>query len=392
MWLAFLLISACFAWLFQKWIFSRFWSKGLQVSVTFSTPGIFEGESSTLRETITNRKRLPIVALSVRLAFSRNLEFLRAARENAGVSDQTYKRDIFSLLPMQEITRKLPFVAKKRGYYVIHDADISGYDYFFHKGYYTSFAQDAALYVYPRPVDTRRIRLISRAISGMMLSQNKLFPDPFEFSGIREYHREDPMNRINWKASARAGSLMVNQYDATTEYHVTILLDLDDPYIVKHDALLEESIRIAAGLAAQLVRAKMPVRVLSNCAGNAAPMQSPPNTGADTAAVCCMPLHMEISASSGNLMPLLQSLARLDTEQICISMDKLIASEISEGHSSEIYVVISKNNTQELGASLELLQKTGCLPLIVCPVMNNDTDIPQMVNKIPVLRWELEGR
>jgi hypothetical protein len=214
----------------------------------------------------------------------------------------------------------------------------------------------------------------------MIVSQNRLFPDPFAFSGIREYRRDDPMNRINWKASARTGELMVNQFDATTEYHVTILLDLDDPYILKHEALLEESIRITAGLAAQLIQAKMPVRVRSNCA------QSVP----ETAAVCAAqtPLHVELSATSGNLTPLLQELACLDTAQICTSMDALIASELAAKRAQEIYVVISKNNTQEIAASLEALQASGGLPMIVCPVKNYDADKQQGATTIPVLYWE----
>ena len=67
------------------------------------------------------------------------------------------------------------------------------------------------MYVYPRQVDTARIQMICRAVSGMVLSRNRLYEDPFEFSGIRDYRKEDPMNRINWKSSARMGDLMVNQ-------------------------------------------------------------------------------------------------------------------------------------------------------------------------------------
>jgi uncharacterized protein (DUF58 family) len=263
----------------------------------------------------------------------------------------------------------------------------------------------------------------------MIVSQSKLLLDPFEFAGIREYRREDPMNRINWKASARTGELMVNQPDATTEHHVTILLDLDDPYILKNEALLEESIRITAGLAAQLIRAKMPVRVRSNCAQaipvpdaicdakqrsqtghrasvENAPAQSPTQMSApETSAVCAArtplndesstpssltPLHVEISATSGNLTPLLQELAGLDTSQICTSMDALIASESAAKRAQEIYIVVSKNNTQELAASLEPLQAPGCLPMIVCPVKSYDADKQDGTTAVPVLYWEAE--
>lgn len=37
------------------------------------------------------------------------------------------------------------------------------------------------MYVYPRQVDTARIQMICRAVSGMVLSRNRLYEDPFEF-------------------------------------------------------------------------------------------------------------------------------------------------------------------------------------------------------------------
>lgn len=89
------------------------------------------------------------------------------------------------------------------------------------------------MYVYPRQVDTARIQMICRAVSGMVLSRNRLYEDPFEFSGIRDYRKEDPMNRINWKSSARMGDLMVNQFDATTSVEVTVLLDIEDANILR---------------------------------------------------------------------------------------------------------------------------------------------------------------
>jgi hypothetical protein len=209
---------------------------------------------------------------------------------------------------------------------------------------------------------------------------------------------------------------MVNQPDATTEHHVTILLDLDDPYILKNDALLEESIRITAGLAAQLIRAKMPVRILSNCAqatpvpdaicgakqcrqtGHRSSVENAPAQSAtqmsapetSTVSAARTPLHVEISATSGNLTPLLQELAALDTSQICTSMNMLIASELAAKRAHEIYVVVSKNNTRELAASLEPLQASGCLPMMVCPVMRYDADSRYEGAPVPLLYWEVE--
>ena len=61
---------------------------------------------------------------------SRNLEFDREAKANASITDQSYKRDVFSFLFHQQITRTLSFQAKKRGFYEITGAHAVAYDLF----------------------------------------------------------------------------------------------------------------------------------------------------------------------------------------------------------------------------------------------------------------------
>jgi len=46
-----------------------------------------------------------------------------------------------------------------------------------------------------------------------------------EFFGIREAEPDDPRRRINWRASARAGRLLVNEYELDRTGDVLILLD-----------------------------------------------------------------------------------------------------------------------------------------------------------------------
>ena len=108
--------------------------------------------------------------------------------------------------------------------------------------------------MYPGRVDIRRIRFLYQAVSGMILSKSRLYPDPFAFSGIREYAPSDPMNRINWKASAKSQSLMVNQLDSTTSIRASLFLDVEDSGIWKHESLTEEGIRVAASLAEWMVK------------------------------------------------------------------------------------------------------------------------------------------
>lgn len=374
MWLLLLLASVFLLWIIQKIVFQKFWDKGLFVSLSFSESFIYEGDISSIKETVTNQKHLPILALSIRLSMSRDLEFLKGAKENSATSDQTYKRDIFSLLSRQKTTRTLPFLGKKRGCYPITSVDASAFDYFFQKGYYKEYPQSTQLFIYPKPVDIRRIRLISQAISGMIYSKNRLFLDPFEFSGIREYQKSDPMNHINWKASARTGELMVNQFDATTQFTVNILIDLADPFILKYEALLEESIRIGASLAAHLSKEKMPTRVRVNA------IDSLTNSAID-----------EFLPAGGEQMDILyQKLACLDTSCISQPFFELLLDELNRKTSGETYIVISKNHDAEMVAALHRLNETGNQLLWVLPVMVYDVEHKFEDAAIHVLPWEVE--
>lgn len=100
------------AWFLQKKLYQKNWQKNLKIQVSFQDSAIYEGEESTLKEVIVNDKLLPIPALELGISMSRNLEFDREAKANASITDQSYKRDVFSFLFHQQVTRTLPFQAK----------------------------------------------------------------------------------------------------------------------------------------------------------------------------------------------------------------------------------------------------------------------------------------
>jgi uncharacterized protein (DUF58 family) len=369
MWIFLLLMGIFILWLIQKFLFTHYWKKGLSVFVQFQDSYIFEEDTSTLKETIVNDKMLPLSALSIRFAMSKNLSFLKDSKENSGVSDQNYKRDLFSFLFHQQITRTLDFQGKRRGCYEISSIDVSAYDFFFQGNYYMSFPQETRLYIYPKPIDIRKITLLSEAITGTILSQNRLFADPFEFSGIREYRKEDPLHHMNWKASARMQKLMVNNFDATTNYSITILLDIEDPYILKNAALTEESIRIAASLSAFLLQKKIPLRLLCNGRG----------------------ITESISTGKSCMSEIYQALACVQSSDLCCSIHSLIEQECQLAHTGETYVFISKNHTPELVSSLYRLQHTRNALLWVLPTYDYKMSEKFEDSQLSILHWEVKS-
>ena len=72
------------------------------------------------------------------------------------------------------------------------------------------------------------------------------------------------MRAVNWKASARAGELMVDVFHSTSSQEVLVLLDVEDSGVWKHRVLTETAIRLASSLVGRLASQGVPVRLACN--------------------------------------------------------------------------------------------------------------------------------
>lgn len=374
-----LLLGVLFAFFLQEHLYRKYWDRNLEVNTSFVDAHAYEGDVSYLREEIANDKKLPLPALEVRLAISRNLEFAHEAKVNTSVTDLSYKRDVFSFLFHQKVIHTLPFICRKRGFYQISSVEVVGYDLFFSTMHYLNAAQQTQLYVYPAQVDARRIRLICQAISGMVLVQNRLYPDPFEFSGIREYHR-DPMHHINWKASARSSTLMVNQFDSTTSVRTTLILDVEDSRILRSEPLTEESIRIASSLAARLVKDHMELRLISN-----AVFEDHENETMQERA-----LSWHAKPGAGRIQELNRMLACINTAQRAREINSVLQQETSGRQTGQIYVLISKNQ-ENVSRNLLHALAAGNEILWIIPVRPEEALACASAPGVRTMRWEVSA-
>jgi uncharacterized protein (DUF58 family) len=224
------------------------------------------------------------------------------------------------------------------------------------------------LYVYPAQVDARRLDILCTAISGTRLMQNQLFPDPFEFAGIRDYEPTDPMNRMNWKASLRMGKPMVNRFDSTTNPDLTLLFDVEDSHILKEETLVEETIRIVSSLAARLVAARMPLTIYSNTEE--------------------LP-YLRLPANASHMHELNQRLACIS---VCtISGADLLKSIRLPDRSAQILVFVSKNTDPQLLDQVRRCAAT-CPVLWVLPSGASTAADASAVPQLPgvhIFRWEV---
>ena len=251
----FLLLAIVVVGALWDFYYKKVWIKNVDVKLWFDTDALYAGGQTKLYEVIENRKRTPLPVLEVGFHTKKELDF--ADTENASVSDYIYKRDVFSILGRQRITREIPVDCKKRGHYAVSDADLTTHTLLYKKSYSVGIETDASIYVYAKMTDVSEIVTVCERMLGTLQCAKRLYEDPFAFRTIRGYTTDDPMKAINWKASAKTGALMVNTFDSVQSQKAMIFLDVADTGILKQEALVEESIAIAATLVRKLLRHSM---------------------------------------------------------------------------------------------------------------------------------------
>ncbi|MDW3651247.1 MAG: DUF58 domain-containing protein [Bacteroidia bacterium] len=90
-----------------------------------------------------------------------------------------------------------------------------------------TFGQDQMVPTYPSYIQMRRFQFlaISQRLNDVGVKQIRRLGNSTEFEKIKEYVRGDDYRTINWKATARSGKLMVNQYIDERAQYVYCLID-----------------------------------------------------------------------------------------------------------------------------------------------------------------------
>lgn len=332
------ILGAYIIYQLQKKLYKKYWMKQLSVNIRFSDDHAIEGEDRSLIETIANYKLLPLPIIRVKFMASKHLKFYDMS--NAAVTDHYYRNDLFSVLMYQKHTRNIAFHCSRRGYFTIDKIFVVCSDLLLEKEHVREFNINTNLYVYPRPVDYDRIQIPFQKMLGTVLSKRFINEDPFEFKNIREYQTYDTLRMINWKASAKTGTLMVNVYDHTASQQIKILLNIEIKKIPNHEELLEESIRIAATLSELFTEQGIPTELCTN--------------GVDIITGDMI----SVSAGSGqhHVTAIKEALARIDLDTGTPPFLPLLQKELQSPNPNEYKVIISAAHSKELQEAMVSLE------------------------------------
>lgn len=365
-------LGAVCVYLLQVFAYRKFWDRNLSVSAAFVQRAVVEKEEGELRETIINRKWLPLPMLRVKFETDRHLDFLQEG--NVAVTDRCYKCDIFSVMAYQKITRTLKFRGLRRGFYVIGGLQLDSTDLFMQEHLDRSAPCQTRIYVYPAQADVKRLLIPFQKMMGDILTRRYTYEDPFEFQGIRPYQPFDNMRDVNWKASARSGELRTNVHGFTVRQEICLLLNLETEAILEYKDLKEESIRIAGSLTEMFLAQGIPVGLYSNAKDLLTEKE----------------LRLSPGAGEKHLTTVRESLARLNLDLPMQEFGTLLETYGFRNAGDTLYVLISCSQRECLRSSFGRFCADHAGSMWILPLHPQMEQKAQTTKEFTVMRWEVE--
>lgn len=195
--------------------------KNVYTSLHVPKTRLFQGGSFTVNASIQNKKWLPLVWLEWEFPTSSIVQWEQS-------NTNTYTTRLLWLLPFAKVHWSITGEGMKRGVYNIGDIVIRSGDGFRFTEKEKICNNPHEIFIYPQlvpicvPVFQPSLQWEVTGKRGGMME------DPLIISGIREYEVGDEWRRINWKASARTGKLLTNEYEPITTKKMYVYIDVRD--------------------------------------------------------------------------------------------------------------------------------------------------------------------
>lgn len=228
----------------------------------------FFGEEVELTLEVVNRKLLPLAWLEIQDEVPRELALVVGAAQRSHRPGRAMLVNTLSLRWYERVRRHYRLSCRARGVHVFGPVRLRSGDVFGFDTREVELQRSDQLLVYPRVVPIAQLGLPPRDPFGDRRAHDWLFEDPLNTVGVREYAYGDSPRRIHWKASARAQTLQVKQYEATTSHKLAVFLNLNTmgpSWSVGYEPeLLELAIVVAASIATWAVEQDYQVGLSAN--------------------------------------------------------------------------------------------------------------------------------
>jgi uncharacterized protein (DUF58 family) len=231
---------------------NRFALERLEYRRTLSGRRAFAGETLAVTFSLTNRKALPLPWVEIQDNVPEAMPAEGVHVAPSSWSGLVAVNRITSLAWYQRVTWQMQFHCETRGYFRFGPALLRSGDPF---GFFSTEGEASRLdhiTVLPRLYDLTALGLPTRRPFGEERGGSPIFEDPSRLVGIRDYRAGDPLKRIEWKATARRGTLQSRVYEPSSSLYLLVALNVTTLEFVweGYDPIkLERSISLAGSVA-----------------------------------------------------------------------------------------------------------------------------------------------
>lgn len=202
-------------------VMARSWVRGLGASRQCNRHVAEVGDKVAVEVTVRNSGALPVPWVLLEDVLPE-----AALRQRPPRLKVKGKRLAIALLrPGGQTVVRYQLVCQQRGYYQLGPLVLETGDLFGLHRRYKVDADPTFVLVYPKVVPLQGYDIASRRPIGDVRLVHRLYEDPTRIAGVRPYEAGDPLNRVHWGATARAGALHCKLYEPSTLSGATVVLD-----------------------------------------------------------------------------------------------------------------------------------------------------------------------
>lgn len=116
------------------------------------------------------------------------------------------------------------------------------------------------VYIHPRTIRLHTLNAgIQRDLEGQ--PSGDIVDDDLDFYGLREYEPGDDMRNVHWLSTAKTGTLMIRQYEATRRTTTALALDVDPTHYASREEF-ELAVSVHASIGVQCLMQQRPLRTV----------------------------------------------------------------------------------------------------------------------------------
>jgi uncharacterized protein (DUF58 family) len=250
--------------------------------------------------------------------------------------------NVFNLRWFEKTSRDYTLRFRKRGHYKVGPVNLQSGDAFGIYDHSRKAGQAQYLTVFPEVIPLEQLNMPAEDPFGNSKSRRRIFEDPNQPMGVREYRLEDGFRRVHWPATARTGQLQVKVFQPTSARVAVICLNtstIEDHFGV-YPEVFEYLVSVTATLTDQCFNNGYQVGFMSN----------------GSFSHSHQPINIPPGRSMKQLSVLLEILAGI-TPMFSIPFEKYLIREMPQVHYGASLLVISAVTPPVLSETLTRLKR-----------------------------------